>query len=95
MDASFNAGPGTRIMLSHGGIPAEYTVTGTVAPAEGKNPGPAVFLSAPGAADLWPHGGSVATIGILAEPGVSPEQLRRGHRSRGIRRRQLHGRPAR
>ncbi|MFZ3416317.1 FtsX-like permease family protein [Arthrobacter sp. 3Tela_A] len=74
VDASFNAGPGSHIMLSHGGIPAEYTVTGTVAPAEG-NPGPAVFLSAPGAAELWPHGGSVATIGILAEPGVSPEQL--------------------
>ncbi|MER2134433.1 MAG: ABC transporter permease [Arthrobacter sp.] len=75
VDASFNADPGTRILLGHGGVPAEYTVTGTVAPAEGKSPGRVVFLSTPGAADLWPHGGSVATIGILAEPGVSPEQL--------------------
>ncbi|MEB7504919.1 ABC transporter permease [Arthrobacter koreensis] len=75
LDASFNTEPGSRITLSHGGIPAEYTVTGTVAPAEGNTPAPAAFLSSSGTATLWPHGGSVATIGVLAEPGVSPDQL--------------------
>ncbi|MGW9404202.1 ABC transporter permease [Arthrobacter sp. NPDC055585] len=75
VDASFNAEPGNRITLSHGGIPAEYTVTGTVAPADGNSTGPAVFLSAAGAAALWPHGDAVATIGVLAEPGMNPERL--------------------
>ena len=74
VDPSFNADPGTRIVLSHGGIPAEYTVSGTAVPAEG-NPGPAVFLSSAGAAALWPHGDSVATVGVLAEPGTNPDQL--------------------
>lgn len=73
VDASFNAAPGSRIVLSHGGIPTEYTVSGTAAPVDGSNP--AVFLSSVGAAALWPPAGSVATVGVLAEPGVNPAQL--------------------
>ncbi|MCC3298486.1 ABC transporter permease [Arthrobacter caoxuetaonis] len=75
VDASFNTEPGSSIVLSHGGVPSEYTVSGTVEPAEGDNSGPAVFLSTAGAAVLWPHGDSVATVGVLAEPGVSPAKL--------------------
>ncbi|MFF3039665.1 ABC transporter permease [Arthrobacter citreus] len=73
VDASFNAAPGSRIVLSHGGIPTEYTVSGVAAPVEGSNP--AVFLSTTGAAALWPHGDSVATVGVLAESGTNPDQL--------------------
>ena len=73
VDASFNAAPGSRVVLSHGGIPTEYTVSGVAGPVGVSSP--AVFLSTTGAAALWPHTDSVATVGVLAEPGVNPAQL--------------------
>ena len=74
VDASFGTEPGSRILLSHGGLPIEYTVSGTVAPPEGDT-APAVFLSTSGAAALWPHGDSIATAGVLTEPGANPKQV--------------------
>ena len=81
VDESFGADPGSRLVLSHGGVPAEYTVTGIVSPEAGTEAndagaaGPAVFLSTDGAAALWPHGDTVATVGVIAGPDVRPEQL--------------------
>ena len=82
VDPSFGAEPGSRLVLAHGGERTEYTVSGVLAAdgAEGADgassaAGPAVFLSPAGAQALWPHGGSVATVGVLAAPGVSPDQL--------------------
>lgn len=79
VDASFGAEPGSRLVLAHGGERTEYTVSGVLAAdggAEGaSSAASAVFLSPAGAQALWPHGDSVATVGVLAEPGVSPDQL--------------------
>ena len=82
LDRSFGAEPGARIVLSHGGEPAEYTVSG-VAEASGTVPAKdaagtaasAAFLSSAGAAALWPHGDSVATVGVIAQEGMKPEKL--------------------
>ncbi|MDK1358665.1 ABC transporter permease [Arthrobacter sp. zg-Y1219] len=77
VDGSFEADPGSRLVLAHGGVPTEYTVSGVAAPEAG-DPGsasPAVFLSSAGAAALWPHGETVATVGVITEPGVEPKQL--------------------
>ena len=76
VDASFGADPGSRIVLTHGGMPSEYTVSGIAAPEVGADDGaPAVFLSTAGTAALWPHADRVSTVGVIAEPGVNPEQL--------------------
>ena len=79
VDGSFGAAPGDRLTLSHGGVPAEYTVTGIAAgPGSGSASGsaePAVFLSPAGAAALWPHGDTVATVGVIADGSVPPEKL--------------------
>ncbi|MDM7991492.1 FtsX-like permease family protein [Arthrobacter sp. zg-Y877] len=76
VDESFGVAPGGRLVLSHGGEPSEYTVSGLVAADAGAGPsGPAAFLSTAGAQALWPHGETVATVGVTAEPGVRPEQL--------------------
>ena len=81
LDGSFGAGPGSRVELFHGAEPSEYTVTGTAAvagdPEAGASGsgGPAAFLSSSGAEALWPHDGSVTTVGVLAEPGQDPEKL--------------------
>ena len=76
VDESFGAAPGDRLVLSHGGEPSEYTVSGVVVPpAPGPGSEPAVFLSPAGAAALWPHAGMVATVGVLADASVPPKQL--------------------
>ena len=78
VDESFNLDPGSTLVLSHGGEPSEYTVSGIVSPdpaAKTRPAGPTVFLSAEGTAALWPHGGMVATVGVIADPGVRPAQL--------------------
>ncbi|MBD7996410.1 ABC transporter permease [Arthrobacter sp. Sa2CUA1] len=78
VDESFAAAPGDRIVLSHGGVPAEYTVSGvaaTASAATGEAAAPAVFLSTAGAGALWPHGDTVAVVGVIAGPGVNPDQL--------------------
>ncbi|MCC3269450.1 ABC transporter permease [Arthrobacter gengyunqii] len=86
LDGSFGAAPGSRIELFHGGEPSDYTVTGTAAveqSAAGQGSagqgagsgGPAVFLSSSGAAALWPHGDTVTTVGVIADPGADPEEL--------------------
>ncbi|GAA3287279.1 FtsX-like permease family protein [Arthrobacter citreus] len=78
VDESFNLDPGSTLILTHGGEPSEYTVSGVVSPepeAETRPAGPAVFLSAEGAAALWPHGGMVSTVGVIADPGVRPAEL--------------------
>ncbi|WP_433122670.1 FtsX-like permease family protein [Arthrobacter koreensis] len=74
VDPSFGAEPGSRITLSHGGVPTEYTVTGIVAPPEGHT-APAAFLSTAGAAALWPHGDAVAAVGVFTEPAANPKQV--------------------
>ena len=84
VDESFGVAPGDRIDLSYGGVPSSYTVSGIAAtenapaknsPANNSPAHPAVFLSSAGAAALWPHGDTVAAVGVLAEPGVSAEEL--------------------
>ena len=76
VDASFGAAPGDRVVLRHGGLPAEYTVTGIAAPdAALAAPAPAAFLSSAGMAVLWPHGDTVETIGVIAESGTTAEDL--------------------
>ena len=75
VDESFDAAPGSRLVLSHGGVPSEYTVTGIAASGPGADAVPAVFLSRAGAAALWPHGETVAMVGVTAESGVEPEEL--------------------
>ncbi|MCC3295535.1 ABC transporter permease [Arthrobacter sp. zg-Y411] len=74
VDGSFGAAPGERLVLSHGGVPSEYTVSG-IASTQDAGSTPAVFLSAAGADALWPHPGSVATVGVIADSSVDPEQL--------------------
>lgn len=78
VDESFNLDPGSTLILTHGGEPSEYTVSGVVSPepeAETRPAGPAVFLSPEGAAALWPHGGMVSMVGVIADPGVRPAEL--------------------
>ena len=85
VDDSFGVGPGARLILFHGGEPAEYTVTGIAGTqadsgaqgdsAQAASGGPAVFLSSAGAAALWPHGDTVAAVGVLAAPGTDPGAL--------------------
>ncbi|MCQ1948091.1 FtsX-like permease family protein [Arthrobacter sp. zg-Y1116] len=75
VDESFGVTPGTSLTLTHGGEPTEYTVSGVAAPESGVDTGPAAFLSTAGAQALWPHGDTVATVGVIAEPGIRPEQL--------------------
>ncbi|UWX97334.1 FtsX-like permease family protein [Arthrobacter zhaoxinii] len=75
VDESFGVGPGSRLILTHGGEPTEYTVSGLAAPEKGVDTGPAAFLSTAGAEALWPHGDTVATVGVIAESGVRPAQL--------------------
>ena len=75
VDGSFGASPGDRLTLSHGGVPAEYTVTGIAAGPASGSAEPAVFLSSAGAAALWPHGDTVATVGVIADGSVAPAKL--------------------
>lgn len=81
LDGSFGVEPGARIVLSHGGEPAEYLVSGVAAAEDAAEQdaagaaAPAVFLSSAGAAALWPHGDSVATVGVIAQEGTTPEKL--------------------
>ncbi|MCQ2002241.1 ABC transporter permease [Arthrobacter zhaoxinii] len=74
-DASFGVDPGSTLILTHGGEATEYTVSGLAAAEAGVDTGPAAFLSTAGAGALWPHGDTVATVGVIAESGVRPTQL--------------------
>ncbi|MCD4532862.1 FtsX-like permease family protein [Nocardioides sp. cx-169] len=62
--------PGDEIVLSHGGEPATYTVSGTV-----RADVATVFLSDSRVEELWPHSGQVGTVGLVAEPGTDAEDL--------------------
>ncbi|MET4059375.1 putative ABC transport system permease protein [Arthrobacter sp. UYP6] len=85
LDDSFGAAEGSRIVLFHGGEPAEYTVAGTVTAQGSAARGdtdtstgsavPAAFLSSSGAAALWPHAGMLTSVGVIAEPGADPGKL--------------------
>ena len=75
LDESFGVVPGDRLVLNHGGLPTEYTVSGVAAAESGAGADAAVFLSDTGTAALWPHGDTVATIGVIAEPGTDPRAL--------------------
>ena len=75
VDRSFGAGPGDRLTLSHGGVPGEYTVTGIAAGSPSESADPAVFLSPAGASSLWPHGDTVAIVGVIADGSVPTDQL--------------------
>ncbi|WP_420880538.1 FtsX-like permease family protein [Rhodococcus sp. (in: high G+C Gram-positive bacteria)] len=61
--------PGDRITLRHGGIGDDYTVVGVAsAPtAEPVDRPSSVFVSDARARALWPHGGHVAAVGLLAD----------------------------
>ncbi|KAD3455927.1 FtsX-like permease family protein [Arthrobacter yangruifuii] len=74
VDGSFGAAPGDRLVLSYGGEPTEYTVSG-IAEAETASGSPAVFLSSAGAAALWPHADTFATVGVIADGSVAPKEL--------------------
>ncbi|MDK1329142.1 ABC transporter permease [Arthrobacter sp. zg-Y1143] len=74
VDGSFGVSPGDRLVLSHGGEPSEYTVSG-IAEAEKSDGSPAVFLSSAGTAALWPHGDTFATVGVIADGSVAPKEL--------------------
>lgn len=78
VDESFGVSPGSSLILTHGGVPTEYTVSGVAVPDPKVDAGslpPAAFLSQAGAEALWPHADAVATVGVLAEAGVDPGTL--------------------
>jgi putative ABC transport system permease protein len=79
LDRSFGLKPGSHIRLAHGGVIDSYTVVGTVGSSANagtpSDASSAVFLSDARIAQLWPHHGTVATIGVIAKPGTDASAL--------------------
>lgn len=74
VDDSFGLHPGDTVLLSHGGVAHDYTVSGTVSTSVSTHV-PQVFLSEAEIAQLWPHAGSVAVIGVIADKGTDAGEL--------------------
>ncbi|WP_195706642.1 ABC transporter permease [Paramicrobacterium fandaimingii] len=66
---------GDTIELSRGGVPHTYAVVGIASPTGTAIDEPQAFLTQQAAAALWPHGDTVALIGVTAEPGTDADAL--------------------
>ena len=68
---------GQKVTLRHGGVAHAYTVVGVAGTATSEPGGrPAtVFLDDGRIQQLWPHTGTVAAIGLIAQDGVDAETL--------------------
>lgn len=68
--------PGSTVRFVAGSVPSSYRVVGIAeAPGEGLHRQSAVFFTDGQAAELSGRQDRVAAIGVLAAPGVSPDQL--------------------
>ncbi|PRB01961.1 FtsX-like permease family protein [Microbacterium sp. MYb64] len=67
-------GPGARILLAHGGAPAEYRVVGVV-DAVGTERAPQVYLSSARIAELDPRGGAAQTLGVFPVQGADAAEV--------------------
>ncbi|KJL32882.1 ABC transporter permease [Microbacterium azadirachtae] len=67
-------GLGARILLAHGGVPAEYRVVGVV-DAVGTERAPQVYLSSTRIAELDPRGGAAQTLGVFPAQGADAAEL--------------------
>ncbi|WP_179890063.1 ABC transporter permease, partial [Streptomyces sp. rh206] len=79
LDGSLAAGgpaPGERVVLRADGTARTYTVSGIARTGHGGDAPPAVFFTEPRLTALAGHPGRIDTIGVVAEPGVSPNALR-------------------
>ncbi|WP_198957950.1 ABC transporter permease [Streptomyces sp. CB02115] len=79
LDGSLAAGgpaPGERVVLRADGTPRTYTVSGIARTGHGGDAPPAVFFTEPRLTALAGHPGRIDAIGVVAEPGVSPDALR-------------------
>ncbi|QUF05685.1 ABC transporter permease [Actinosynnema pretiosum subsp. pretiosum] len=68
---ALSAGPGDRVRVAVGGVPQEYEVTGVTDTSAPRRP--ALYLTDERALEL--AGGQVDVVGVLAEPGATPEAL--------------------
>ncbi|MCW4458632.1 ABC transporter permease [Microbacterium sp. MPKO10] len=75
VDSSLGAEPGDRIELAHGGVPATYTVSGIVDLIGSADAASLAYLSPQAIGALWPHAGSVALIGVIADEGTDAAAL--------------------
>lgn len=64
---------GDRIVLAHGGAPAEYRVVGILDPLNGER-SRQVYLGAERIADLDPHGGAAQALGVFPAQGTTATQ---------------------
>ncbi|MFI7082318.1 FtsX-like permease family protein [Streptomyces anulatus] len=79
LDGSLAAGgpaPGERVVLRADGTARTYTVSGIARTGHGGDAPPAVFFTEPRLTALAGHPGRIDAIGVVAEPGVSPNALR-------------------
>lgn len=70
VDASVGLAVGDTAVLSHGGIPHEYTVTGIAEPTATSVDAPQVFLADDAIAALWPHPGTVDLVAVQTDQGT-------------------------
>ncbi|MEO7123490.1 MAG: FtsX-like permease family protein [Lacisediminihabitans sp.] len=75
LDRSFGLGLGSHIQLAHGGVAIDYSVVGTVTSAAKGASDATVFLSNTRIAELWPHQGALAAIGVIAKHGTDANSL--------------------
>ncbi|MEV6454078.1 ABC transporter permease [Streptomyces anulatus] len=79
LDGSLAAGgpaPGERVVLRADGTARTYTVSGIAHTGHGGDAPPAVFFTEPRLTALAGHPGRIDAIGVVAEPGVTPDALR-------------------
>ncbi|MFI1249897.1 FtsX-like permease family protein [Streptomyces anulatus] len=79
LDGALAAGgpaPGERVVLRADGTARTYTVSGIARTGHGGDAPPAVFFTEPRLTALAGHPGRIDAIGVVAEPGVSPDALR-------------------
>ena len=74
-------GPGARILLAHGGAPAEYRVVGVVEATAGAERAPQVYLSGARIAELDPRGGDAQTLGVFPVQGADAAEIAAAIRS--------------
>lgn len=75
VDPSLGLAVGDTAVLSHGGIPHEYTVTGIAEPTATSVDDPQVFLSDTALDALWPHPGMVDLVAVQTEQGTDAATL--------------------
>ncbi|GAB2518660.1 ABC transporter permease [Paramicrobacterium agarici] len=72
---SVDASVGDSIALAHGGVATTYTVSGIATAVGTEVDRPQAFLTQQALAALWPHAGSVALIGVIADEGTDAAAL--------------------